>query len=123
MPTQVQLSAPIGLQLFTYPVTVPVQLGGAPVTLSSLRYCYEGAPGVHLTSERVTQSTFEGGIGTVVGSPIVTQLDLADSGCRTIAVNRALGPHDQVALQVSANWTTAATTFILGVVTATFTPS
>ena len=124
MPSEIQLSAAIGPQLFTYPVSVPVLLGGAPVTLTSLRYCYAGAPGVHLTAERVTQSTFEGGGGTVVGTPIVTSpLDLADSSCRTIAVNRLLGPHDQVALQVSAAWNTANATFRLGVVTATFTPS
>jgi hypothetical protein len=124
MPTEMEFSAAVGLQLFAYPVAVPVQLGGAPVTLTSLRYCYEGAPGAHLTSERVTQSTFEGGTGTVVGSPIVTSpLDLADNACRTVAVNRALGPHDQISLQVSVNWSTAGTTFRLGLVTATFTPS
>ena len=125
MQTEVQASSSAtGLQLFTYPVSVPVLLGGAPMTLTSLRYCYGGAAGVHLTSERVTQSTFEGGTGSVVGAPIVnTSLDLADSACRTIAVNRVLGPHDQVALQVGANWNTTNATFRLGVVTATFTPS
>jgi hypothetical protein len=124
MPSEVQLSAPVGPEFFTYPVTVPVQLGGSPVTLTSLRYCYEGTTGAHLTSERVVQSTFEGGVGTVVGSSIVTTgLDLGDNSCRTIAVNRVLGAHDQVALQVSVSWTTANVTFRLGVVTATFTPS
>ena len=123
MPNQVQLSAPVGAQLFTYPVSVPVQLGGAPVTLASLRYCYTGAAGVHLTSERVVQSTFEGGTGTVVGSQLAQSLDLADNACRTIAVNRVLGAHDQVALEVGATWSSAGATFRLGVVTATFTPS
>jgi hypothetical protein len=124
MPTEVQLYAPVGLQLFTYPVSIPVQLGGAPVTLASLRYCYAGSAGAHLTSDRVTQSTFEGGAGTVVGAAIVTpSLDLSDSACRTIAVNRVLGAHDQISLQVGASWNTANAVFRLGVVTATYTPS
>jgi hypothetical protein len=123
MPTEVQVSAAVGAELFAYPVAVPVQLGGAPVTLTSLRYCYQGAAGAHLTSERITQSTFEAGTGSVVGPAITQSLDLADSACRTIAVNRALGPHDQVSLQVGVSWTTANATFRLGLVTATFTPS
>jgi hypothetical protein len=124
MPTEVQLFAPAGLQLFTYPVSVPVQLGGAPVTLASLRYCYAASAGAHLVSERVTQSTFEGGSGTIVGAQIINPaLDLANSACRTIDVNRVLGPHDQVALQVGINWSITTSLFRLGVVTATFTPS
>jgi hypothetical protein len=124
MLTEVQFFASPGFQLFTYPVSVPVLFGGAPVTLTSLRYCYAGSAGVHLTLERVAHSTFEGGTGTQVGTFVVNQtLDLADSSCRTLAVNRVLGPHDQVALQVGATWNTANAAFRLGVVTATFTPS
>ena len=123
MPTQTQVSSPVGLQSFVQALAVPVQLGSAPVTVTSVSYCYAASADVHLTAVRVTQATSDGGVGNIVGSPISQTLDLTDSGCRTIAVNRVLGPHDQVSLQLSANWHTAGSTMILGTVTATFTPS
>ena len=122
-PSETQVSAAAGLQSFAYPVALPVQLGSAPVTLTSLRYCYQASDDVHLSADRVTQTTFEAGPGTVVGSPIAQSFDLTDDACRTISVTRVLGPHDQVTLQVSATWHTASATLYLGLVTATFTPS
>jgi len=47
---------------------------------------------------------------------------LTGPACRTIAVTRALGPHDQVDLQLSATYHVAAI-LRLGLVTATFTQS
>jgi hypothetical protein len=124
MPLDTQLSVgTTGLQSFTYPIALPVQLGTGPVTLTSVRYCYQASPDVHLTNERVTQSTFESGPGTTVGPAITQSFDLTDSACRTIAVNRVLGAHDQVTFQVSANWHTSSATLHLGPVAATFTPS
>ena len=119
-----EIEAPsTGSRTFTYPLDVPVQLAGGPVTLTTLRYCYKASAGAHLTQEIVWQVVFEDGGGSSVGPQITTTFDLADAACRTIAVNRPLGPHDQVNLLVVANWTAANALMRLGGVTATYAPS
>ena len=123
MPGETQVSASTGLQSFITAIALPVQLGNDPVTLTSIRYCYQASPNVHLSADQVTQVTYDAGSATLVGSPVVQSFNLTDSACRTVALNRTLGPHDQVTLQVSANWYTAGATLRLGLVTATFTPS
>jgi hypothetical protein len=107
--------------VFTYPVTVPVVLGGAPVTLSSLRYCYAASAGVHLTGESVQQLAFTNGMGISSAPVIQNDVDLADTGCRTIQVNRVLGPNDQVNLFASGTWTVPNAQFRLGAVQVTVT--
>ena len=42
-------------------VAAPLELGSTPVRMTSVRYCYEGAAGVHLTNETVERVTFEAG--------------------------------------------------------------
>jgi hypothetical protein len=119
-----EIEAPsAGTRTFTYPLDVPVRLAGGPVTLTTLRYCYKASAGAHLAQEIVWQMTFEAGGGSSVGPQITTSLDLADADCRTIAVNRPLGPHDQVNLLVVADWTVPNALFRLGGVTATYAPS
>jgi hypothetical protein len=119
-----EIEAPsAGVRTFTYPLDVPVQLAGRPVTLTTLRYCYKASAGAHLTQEIVWQVAFEDGGGSSVGPQIATSFDLADAACRTIAVNRPLGPHDQVNLLVLANWTVPNALLRLGGVTATYAPS
>jgi hypothetical protein len=112
-----------GVRNFTYPLDVPVQLAGGPVTLTTLRYCYKASAGAHLTQEIVWQVAFENGGGSSVGPQITTTFDLTDAACRTIAVNRTLGPHDQVNLILLANWNTANALMRLGGVTATYVPA
>ena len=119
-----EIEAPTtGVRNFTYPLDVPVQLAGGPMTLTTLRYCYKASAGAHLTQEIVWQVAFEAGSGSAVGPQITTNFDLTDADCRTIAVNRKLGPHDQVNLILIANWTTANALLRLGGVTATYAPS
>ena len=109
--------------VFTYPVTVPVQLGGAPTTLVRVRYCYAASTDVHLTAESVQQLAFTNGMGLDSGPPIQNTVNLTNAGCRTIEVNRALGPNDQINLFVSASWTMANAPFRLGAVQVTLTQS
>ncbi len=91
--------------VFHYPVTVPVQLGGAPVRLVSVRYCYAASTNVHLVAETVQQYAFTNGMGLESAPATQTVFNMADAGCRTISVNRLLGANDQVNLLVSATWT------------------
>ena len=63
-----------GTRPFTYPLDVPVQLAGGPVTLTTLRYCYKASAGAHLTQEIVWQVAFEAGGGSSVGPQITHEL-------------------------------------------------
>jgi hypothetical protein len=106
---------------FTYPVTVPVQLGGSPVTLVGVRYCYAASADVHLAGESLQQYAFTNGMGVESAPAVQNTLNLTDTGCRTMTVSRLLGPNDQVNLLVSATWALANAPFRLGSVQVTLT--
>lgn len=116
-------STSLASHVFTYPVTVPVQLGGAAVTLTSVRYCYAASTDVHLGGESVQQLAFTNGMGVDSAPSIQNTLNLTNAGCRTIQVDRPLGANDQINLFVTATWGLANAPFRLGSVQVTVTQS